>query len=123
MPEVGDDVSFKLDGKTVEGEIAGFEGGGKNVRIKITKRPKGIPAAIKFAIVSRTSVNYDPILGAAPMPKKGSRVAFKISGKHVEGVVEGMTKDKYRVKVTKAPTGVSKGIKMATVAKSEVEMR
>ena len=122
MPEVGDDVSFKIDGKTVEGEIAGFEGG-RNVRIKITKRPKGIPAAIKFATVSRTSVNYDPILGAAPMPNKGSRVAFKISGKRVEGVVEGMTKDKYRVKVTKAPTGVSKGIKMATVPKSEVEMR
>ena len=121
MPEVGDDVSFKIDGKTVEGEIAGFEG--RSVRIKITKRPKGISAAIKFATISKTAINYDPILGAAPMPKKGSRVRFQIDGKRVEGVVEGMTKDKYRVKVTNRQRGVSRGIKMATVSKSEVELR
>ena len=64
MPKVGDKVSFKIMGKEVEGEVLGFEG--SQVRIKITKRQKGIPVAMKVALISKSSVNYDPILRAMP---------------------------------------------------------
>ena len=70
MPKVGDDVSFKIAGKEIEGEVLGFEG--SQVKIKITKRPKGIPIGMKVAIMSKSSVNYDPILGAMPR-KKGKK--------------------------------------------------
>lgn len=66
MIEVGEDVSFKIGDKTIEGEVVGHEG--KMHRVKITKRPKGIPIGMKFAILTTSALNVDPVLGA--MPKK-----------------------------------------------------
>lgn len=76
MPNVGDDVSFKIMGKEVEGEVLGFQG--SQVRIKITKRPKGIPVGMKVALMSKSSVNYDPIIGAMPT-KKNKKATPKLS--------------------------------------------
>jgi len=64
MVKVGDDVSFKIGDKVIEGEVVAHEG--TLHRIKITKRPKGIPVGMKFATMSKSSLNVDPILGAMP---------------------------------------------------------
>jgi len=68
MVKVGDDVSFKINEQVIEGEVVGHEG--KMHRVKITKKPKGFPAGMKFAIMSTSSLNVDPILGAMPSKPK-----------------------------------------------------
>lgn len=65
MVKVGDDVSFKIGSLTVEGEVVGAEGKTQH-RVKITKRPKGFPVGMKFATMTTSSLNVDPILGAMP---------------------------------------------------------
>ena len=80
MVKVGDDVSFKIGELTIEGEVVGHEG--KMHRVKITKRPKGFPVGMKFATMSTSSLNVDPILGAMPSKpvaktKKGKKTNKK----------------------------------------------
>ena len=75
MVKVGDDVSFKIGEQTIEGEVVGHEG--KMHRVKITKRPKGFPAGMKFATMSTSSLNVDPILGAMPSKPKTKTTAKK----------------------------------------------
>ena len=75
MVKVGDDVSFKIGDKVVEGEVVGHEG--KMHRVKITKRPKGIPVGMKVAIMSTSALNVDPILGAMPSKSKTKTTSKK----------------------------------------------
>tara|TARA_Y100000592_G_C5442812_1_gene304344 strand:- start:1049 stop:1360 length:312 start_codon:yes stop_codon:yes gene_type:complete len=80
MVKVGDDVSFKIGDKVVEGEVVGHEG--KMHRVKITKRPKGIPVGMKVAIMSTSALNVDPILGAMPSKSKKSTKGKVPKGSH-----------------------------------------
>ncbi len=81
MVKVGDDVSFKIGSLTVEGEVVGHEGA--QHRVKITKRPKGFPIGMKFATMTTSSLNVDPILGAMPSkPAKKSSKGKVPKGSH-----------------------------------------
>tara|TARA_R100001086_G_scaffold84235_1_gene41204 strand:- start:755 stop:1087 length:333 start_codon:yes stop_codon:yes gene_type:complete len=80
MVKVGDDVSFKIGSLTVEGEVVEHVGKTQH-RIKITKRPKGFPVGMKFATMTTSSLNVDPVLGAMPSKSKTKTTAKKSTKK------------------------------------------
>ena len=81
MVKVGDDVSFKIGSLTVEGEVVEHVGKTQH-RIKITKRPKGFPVGMKFATMTTSSLNVDPVLGAMPSKSKKSTKGKVPKGSH-----------------------------------------